>query len=717
MKQKEKFSAFLGIFGISFFIYLGLLSIGLTKIWSYKTSDYFYNLFPNRYNFSKEVVILDIDESSLAFYANHPYLGRWPWKRTIYPNFYSFLSMSGAKEILFDILFTERSDDDPELAQNTSYFPNISLAAVFRDGATSPVSDGVSRFQLECQNQDFPIPTFSIGSFPVPKLLEATSGIHVVNVFVDKDGILRRFPLLVAIGERFFPTLALKGFLGWEGLGKLKCDADSFVISKGTKVFTPPLTTTGFVRGYFYSEEEIRSIPRYSASGVLESLSRIQEGKVQSEADLIVNPTAFEGKTVLIGTSAAATHDDILTPFGLFPGVISQAIFLSNLIEGHFLKEIPFVWNDLLLLLLVFGASAWLFFSTENWVRLAIAAILLASVFILSGVLFYNGIVLNLGAFLVTFPISFLGGLGYLTYAEGKEKRKYSSILSNLVDSSVVKGALENLEVLKKGGEWEITAFFSDVAGFSGISEELSATDLAKLLNEYLSAMTLDLKANGGTLDKYIGDAIVGIFGAPVYTDRHVQDSCIAALQMKKTLELLHAKWEEEMSYTPLARKLKFRIGLNCGKAKVGFMGTDSLASYTMMGDTVNLASRLEAAAKDYGTSILVSQNIQERANSEFHFRFLDCIRVKGKNEPIRIFSLESQISETASEDLAWQREYEEAFQNYQNQNWPMAKDILKSLLAKRKDVASEMLLERVEYYESDPPGSNWDGVFTRTIK
>ena len=287
------------------------------------------------------------------------------------------------------------------------------------------------------------------------------------------------------------------------------------------------------------------------------------------------------------------------------------------------------------------------------------------------------------------------------------------------MDPSIVSHALEDMEALKEGGEWEITAFFSDVAGFSSISEELTPKQLAVLLNEYLSAMTEILKNNYGTLDKYIGDAIVGIFGAPLKKPTHAVDACTASLIMVKRMEELRKVWNDNNSFTPEARKLNFRIGLNCGVAKVGFMGTDSLASYTMMGDMVNLAARLEAAAKDYGTKILVSDAIYATCKDKFYFRYMDKIRVKGKEQPVEIYSLESFLEKRIQSEVDGSEVYFKAFQLYLSQKFEEAIKGFEEAekIFNRKDKASRMLIERCNYLIESPPPENWDGVYTRTIK
>jgi adenylate cyclase len=257
------------------------------------------------------------------------------------------------------------------------------------------------------------------------------------------------------------------------------------------------------------------------------------------------------------------------------------------------------------------------------------------------------------------------------------------------------------------------------VAVFSTISEQLSSADLAALLNEYLSAMTIILKINKGTLDKYIGDAVVGIFGAPIKRDEHFLEAARASLEMITRLGELKKYWKENNLYSKDAQDMDVRIGLNTGKAKVGFMGTDTLASYTMMGDTVNLAARLEAAGKDYGVNILISENTNKKVISDMFTRELDAVRVKGKNEPVKIFELISIKGQAPQNIVDSTNYYEDGFHLYLQREWDKA--IEKFTLAKKakgkKDKAVEMLIERCSFYLENPPEATWDGVFTRTHK
>ena len=692
---------------------------GLLELFNRKFSDIFISLVKPHHTFSKDVVIVDIDENSLALYADDPNFGRWPWKRSVYPSLISYIEMGNPEMILFDILFTERSPDDNSIIQLNQTFPNISHAVNMRtDESKKAIGELEKSKAVKFQVPDREFPKYASLSLPSGEIGMTSNFVHVVNIIPDRDGVIRRFSPLVQLESIFFPTFPVTAISNSPSMNV--SFSESFMkLELDKKITSIPIDHQGFVRANFYSSEELYSIPRYSASGALESLQRIQSGTVEDPSQLLVPFDVFKGKIVIIGTSAAATHDDVVTPYGLFPGVIAQAVFTSNMREGHFLSEINNLYGIVLVILLIILSTWFLFFYEGQWVRIAIP-IVIPSLYLLAFYFLYSkDYLFPTSAFFIAFPTSYIFGFSYLIYTEGKDKRKFNSILRNLVDPSVVSHALEDMEALREGGEWEITAFFSDVAGFSSISEELTPKQLAKLLNEYLSAMTEILKYNHGTLDKYIGDAIVGIFGAPLKRATHATDACIAALNMVKRIEELRKVWNETDAYTPEARKMNFRIGLNCGVAKVGFMGTDSLASYTMMGDMVNLAARLEAAAKDYGTKILVSDAIYAVCKDKFHFRYMDKIRVKGKEQPVEIYSLESTLEEKVQNEVEGAKIYFESFQLYLGRNWQKAIQGFEEAekVFNRKDKASRMLMERCQNLSENPPPENWDGVYTRTVK
>ncbi len=300
-----------------------------------------------------------------------------------------------------------------------------------------------------------------------------------------------------------------------------------------------------------------------------------------------------------------------------------------------------------------------------------------------------------------------------------RDREKIKGILGSMVDPVVIGEAMKDLTALKNGKVTDITAFFSDIAGFSTISEKLSSKELAALLNEYLSAMTLILKEHEGVLDKYIGDAIVGIFNAPVPVNDHTLKAVKASLRMHERLRELKAVWTQENRYIPEARTMTFRVGLNTGPAKVGFMGTDALASYTMMGDTVNLASRLEAAGKDYGVSLLVSEAVYNQVKNHVFARKMDLIRVKGKNEPVTIYEIISDTDELPRGVKDSAALYEQGLNQYLLRDWGGAIHTFheSEKIRGREDKAVRLLIARIEHFRKSPPPEDWDGAFTRDHK
>ena len=711
--------AFLGTILFPIIIVVLLNLSGLLEVLNRKFSDILVGMVKPHHSFSKDIVIVDIDENSLALYADDPNFGRWPWKRSVYPSIISYIEMGNPEMILFDILFTERSPEDSSIVLLNETYPNISHALNMRtDVGKKAISDLDKSKSVSYEVTNHTFPEYKSISLPAGDIGISSKFVHAVNIIPDSDGVIRRFSPYFKLENNYFPTFPVTAISNSENFNVSVTNL-SMKVNKENKEITLPINSSGFIRGNFYSKEILNSIPRYSASGVLDSLEKIQSGTVEDPSQLIVPFDLFKNKIVIIGTSAAATHDDVVTPFGLFPGVIAQAVFTSNINEGHFFTEIDDIYGIISVVLLIIISTWLLFYYEGHWVRIAIPIVVPALYLFLFYFLFQKDYLYPTASFLIGFPISYVFGFSFLIYTEGKDKRKFNSILRNLVDPSVVSHALEDMEALREGGEWEITAFFSDVAGFSSISEELTPKQLAKLLNEYLSAMTEILKQNRGTLDKYIGDAIVGIFGAPLKTTTHTVDSCTAALNMVKRIEELRKVWIDNESYTPEARKLNFRIGLNCGVAKVGFMGTDSLASYTMMGDMVNLAARLEAAAKDYGTKILVSDAIYALCKDKFYFRYMDKIRVKGKEQPVEIYSLEAFLDEKIQSEVDGSKIYFESFQLYLGRDWDKAIKGFEEAekIFNRKDKASKMLIERCKHLSENPPPENWDGVYTRTVK
>jgi len=296
-----------------------------------------------------------------------------------------------------------------------------------------------------------------------------------------------------------------------------------------------------------------------------------------------------------------------------------------------------------------------------------------------------------------------------------QEKKMLRGAFAHYVPEKVVQEIINNPDTLQLGGEErEITVIFSDVAGFTSISEQLTPAELVLLLNEYLTAMTNIVLENNGIIDKYEGDAIMAEFGMPVPNDDHPQAACRTALKMQHKLVEMRKKWKAEGK-----PELEARVGINTGDVIVGNMGSDTVFDYTVMGDPVNLGSRLEGANKMYNTFIMISEFTHEYVKNDFYARPLDLIRVKGKSKPVEVFELIAEINDDIdSKYLEMLTAYQKGIDFYRIREWRSAIesfDFCLQLLP--DDYPSKLYRKRCLEFKINDPGPNWDGVFTMTTK
>jgi adenylate cyclase len=320
---------------------------------------------------------------------------------------------------------------------------------------------------------------------------------------------------------------------------------------------------------------------------------------------------------------------------------------------------------------------------------------------------------------------TYLGIFLYNFLVVEKDKRFLKSTFSTYISPELIDQMYDNKEEPQLGGtEGYHTAFFTDIQSFSGFSEKLTASDLVELLNEYLTEMTDILLDNKGTLDKYIGDAIVAFYGAPAPVKDHEYWACLTAVKMQERLAELRVKWQSDGDRWPeIVHNMQNRIGINTGPMVTGNMGSTMRMNYTMMGDTVNLAARLEASAKQYGVYIQVAEESYKACMDKFIWRDLDFVIVMGKTEPAQVFEL---IAEKGQMPKGYDKllpAYHEAVKLYRNQNWGKAieafkaSDELEDMFPGRKTNPSKIYIPRCEHYRDNPPGDDWDGSWALTKK
>ena len=460
-------------------------------------------------------------------------------------------------------------------------------------------------------------------------------------------------------------------------------------------------------------------------------------------------PEAFRDRVVLLGTgfhdsdkfrtpfysqSPAVTEGNaVAAPFGWMYGVEVHANALQNLLDGEFIRPMS-TWAQLLLAVLVAGLAGVVPF----WRGAGVGAVvlLLLALGVLSvgfwayvGELFLPGgaVLLDLGQPYLVVPIatcllaiglSYLGSVAYVSVVEGRDKRFIKGALGKYVSPAVAQAIAENPEALKLGGaKRELTILFSDLAGFTDLSERLDPQELITMINEYLSEMTDLVLEEGGTLDKYIGDAIMALWNEPLPYPDHADRALRCAVRMQRKMNELNDRWRRS---DPAAETLDVRIGINTGTVVVGNVGGKDRFDYSALGDAVNLAARLEPANKTYNTLVMASENTMHSAiPSAYRYRELDLIAVKGKLRPVTVY----EIVELADAPLPAAREqalghYGSGLVAYKRRDWELAATYFEAALeADPKDGPSDVYLERCRENVADPPPADWDLVVRRTVK
>jgi adenylate cyclase len=425
----------------------------------------------------------------------------------------------------------------------------------------------------------------------------------------------------------------------------------------------------------------------------------------------------LEGKIVLIGTTAPGLLDLRATPMGnLYPGVEIHANVIAGILDGT-IKQAP-LWtqaaNLLLVTLLGFGLALLLPFLSPLWSSIA-AVLVIGGVSALNLYSFAAGYVLPAASLLSALLFIYLMNIAYGYFVESRGKRQITGLFGQYVPPELVDEMAQDPTSFSMEGESrDLTILFSDVRGFTTISESLDAKTLSEFINAFLTPFTKVIYKNRGTIDKYMGDCIMAFWGAPIKDENHARHGLVSAFEMLKAMDILNEEFKQR-GWPPI----KVGIGLNSGKVSVGNMGSEIRLAYTVMGDAVNLASRLEGITKEYGAAIIIGDETRKQL-PDLIAREVDKVRVKGKDIAVTIYEplgFEGQVSTGAMTALPL---FEKALKAYREQRWDEAESEFKDLLKKYKEtgeVLYDLYLERIIHLRQDPPGANWDGSFTFTKK
>jgi adenylate cyclase len=643
---------------------------------------------PARYgDVPSRFVIVAIDSKSLER------LGRWTgWDRTNYARVIDQVKAGDARVLAFDVGFFEPAPGDAELARAMSEAGIVvqPIAGVFSDERAE--SSGLRQL--------------SRPEVPLPALRNAAPSLGSVNVTTDSDGSVRTVPLIIEVDGQRMPALALAAvseYLRQPPRYDQRPPVFQFV---GRDV---PISESYGMRVNFVGPP---SLVEGRQTFTTVSFVDVLEGRV--------DPSVFRDKIVFVGMlGAQGFADDYWTPVstattGKMSGVEIHANAAATLVRAAFLTpEDPTVTTATILLLAIIAGLASARLSVIKSL-LVLAAIAVAYVFVASQ-FFDRGQILNL-----VFPVAALAlpqaaMATYYVIFEQRQVRFLRGAMGRYLSPSVMDAIIRRPELLQLGGEKrEMTVLFSDIRGFTTFAERLDPQDLVALLNEYLTAMTDVVYRHDGVLDKYMGDAIMAFWNSPVDQPDHARRGCLTALDMLEELHGLRERWHAR-GIPPL----NMGVGLNTGPMSVGNMGSSSRFDYTVMGDAVNLGSRLEGANKEYGTNIIISEStLAAVREGGFVVRFLDMVAVKGKTEPVAVYELIGQAGQFGSLTPELLATYEEGTRLYRAQRFEEAAARFAEVLAERPaDGPSRMYLDRCEDLVAAPPPPDWDGVFVMTHK
>lgn len=442
----------------------------------------------------------------------------------------------------------------------------------------------------------------------------------------------------------------------------------------------------------------------------------------------------FRDKIVIVGPYAGIQFKDVhQTSFGDMPGPEIHANQLASVLQNNFLREMP-VSSNILITFLVAAAVLFFCFHGHSVMKKVLPLIVLSLA--CTGVSLFlflaYGIFLPLSGMYVAIVICGSAVIVYDFVLEQHQRLRIHSMFGTYVSREVVDRMVSSGEAPQLGGqEMEITSFFSDVQGFSALSEQMSPGRIVDLMNEYLTAMTDIFEQHGGTLDKYVGDSIVGMFGAPVPASNHALQACLAGLEMQKRQLTLQEKWASEGDKWPVdVLNMRTRIGLNTGMAIIGNMGSKKRFNYTSMGDTVNLASRCEGAAGSYGVYIMVTEATRDSAlkqSEDLIFRLLDRIIVKGRSAPESVYELMGRRQELTDETFECLARWNDSITRYHQRQWGEAivgfercrphEPLLPERNPGVKTSPCDVMIQRCRQYLQDEPGKDWDGVYIMRSK
>jgi adenylate cyclase len=610
---------------------------------------------------SPDIVLVEITDASVRDLSQ--FVGRWPWPRALHAMLVDYISSGKPKVVAIDLTFLEPERTSkyefPGRGEITSAQSDQELAdAVRRAGNVITLADAVDAGidNGELKQEPWTSPPYRLGpaieerpviTLPYPALLSASAGVAHNFIALDRDGPARRFPPFVRQGDKFMPLLGVAAALAGGGFrpDEVVLRGNAIRIRDREIPLVPVRVAAVNDPGKVHDQQTMlinyrapslvngkRPYTSYEASLVLQSQSQLQNGEKPD-----IPPDAFKDKIVFVGIAFSGLVDVFQTPFGSgsMIGIQLHASVADSILSNRLLRPAR-PWTAVAVTLgaalLVGLMSATLSF----WAAATIAFLVAGGWTGVSLAAFDRGLWLVMAQPILAVGVALFAGTAYRYFVEDAEKRKVSRLFGRYVSRDVYKQLMAHPELAELGGaRREMSVLFSDLRGFTSITEKGNPEDLVQQLNEYFSRMVDIVFRNGGTVDKFVGDMVMALFGAPVDDVNHADAAVKTAVEMVRELGELNRNWAAEGRV-----QLDIGIGVNSGDMIAGNIGSASIMSYTVIGDNVNLGARLESLNKEYRTRIIISESTRARLGLSYEMRPLGGVVVKGKTRPVEIFEV-----------------------------------------------------------------------------
>lgn len=615
----------------NFHKFIIFIIITMLCIITYFTNQYFvepsvHDLF-SRMNLSNtpssQIINIAIDENSLSK------VGRWPWNRNLYGNIFEYVK--DAKVIVFDSVITSSDNiqSDKKFFSRLKKMDNLILGTFFCNKEQNSTIN-MTPFAVDIQNgKQMRLIEYQYYANLPEDLVKNAHAIGSVSTLPDNDGVIRKLSPIFRHNKTFYPSVGIKAAMKYKNINSLAYKNNTLILGD----ITIPLDKTNsevYLQWYKPSKQNVNFITHktYSASDILDSYNKMKKGEKPP-----IPQEEFKDKIIIVGATAYALNDIKKTPIGVdYPGLEIQATFIDNIINNDFMKKTSLALNLIVLAVLVILTVQTAKQLPIIYSLLTLITIILGWFYIAKNIFFANGYIIDvitpLSFVLLAYSLTFV----YKYFLAGRSRNNLKNVMSKYISKSVMKDVLKN-ETAELGGKRAyVSVLFADIRQFTSISEVYTPEEVSSLLNEYFSLIAPIIDKYNGTLNKFMGDAVMAIFGAPIEDENHAKNAVLCAEEILLEVKKLNYKWK-------ISNKPEIRIGvaINTGYVFIGNIGSKDRMEFTVIGDSVNIASRIESLNRVYNTSFLISSSTYEKVKDIVNTIKIRDVSIKGRISSVTI--------------------------------------------------------------------------------